>query len=115
MRAEQRTHRKFPPPVSAASQVTVLCSFFAVVFSLYLVPLTISSPCIMEKKDLGPKPALIGHRGAPMVSGPRRRNQTGDGHCREDPEGNGCDPCGSRAIGQLDALSGVVGGTEEKT
>lgn len=54
--------------MSTASQMAILCSFFAVVFALYLAPLTISSPCIMEKKDLGPKPALIGHRGAPMVS-----------------------------------------------
>lgn len=54
--------------MSAASQVAILCIFFAMVFAFYLVPLTISSPCIMEKKDLGPKPALIGHRGAPMVS-----------------------------------------------
>lgn len=54
--------------VSAASQMVILCTFSAAVFALYLAPLTISSPCIMEKKDLGPKPALIGHRGAPMVS-----------------------------------------------
>lgn len=60
--------------MSAASQLTILCTFFAVVFTFYLIPLTISSPCIMEKKDLGPKPALIGHRGAPMVSTPRGRN-----------------------------------------
>nr|XP_012600350.1 glycerophosphodiester phosphodiesterase domain-containing protein 5 isoform X1 [Microcebus murinus]XP_012600351.1 glycerophosphodiester phosphodiesterase domain-containing protein 5 isoform X1 [Microcebus murinus]XP_012600352.1 glycerophosphodiester phosphodiesterase domain-containing protein 5 isoform X1 [Microcebus murinus]XP_012600353.1 glycerophosphodiester phosphodiesterase domain-containing protein 5 isoform X1 [Microcebus murinus]XP_012600354.1 glycerophosphodiester phosphodiesterase len=52
----------------SSSQVTILCTFFAVVFALYLAPLTISSPCIMEKKDLGPKPALIGHRGAPMLA-----------------------------------------------
>nr|XP_012788705.1 unnamed protein product [Sorex araneus] len=52
----------------SSSQVAILCIFFAVVFALYLVPLTISSPCIMEKKDLGPKPFLIGHRGAPMLA-----------------------------------------------
>ncbi|KAF6333118.1 glycerophosphodiester phosphodiesterase domain containing 5 [Rhinolophus ferrumequinum] len=52
----------------SSSQVAILCAFFAVVFALYLAPLTISSPCIMEKKDLGPKPALIGHRGAPMLA-----------------------------------------------
>lgn len=43
-------------------------AYLAVVVALYLVPLTISSPCIMEKKALGPKPAILGHRGAPMVS-----------------------------------------------
>ncbi|GAB1292366.1 Glycerophosphodiester phosphodiesterase domain-containing protein 5 [Apodemus speciosus] len=52
----------------SSSQLTILCTFFAVVFTFYLIPLTISSPCIMEKKDLGPKPALIGHRGAPMLA-----------------------------------------------
>nr|XP_045364760.1 glycerophosphodiester phosphodiesterase domain-containing protein 5 isoform X1 [Camelus bactrianus]XP_045364761.1 glycerophosphodiester phosphodiesterase domain-containing protein 5 isoform X1 [Camelus bactrianus]XP_045364762.1 glycerophosphodiester phosphodiesterase domain-containing protein 5 isoform X1 [Camelus bactrianus] len=52
----------------SSSQVAILGTFFAVVFTLYLAPLTISSPCIMEKKDLGPKPALIGHRGAPMLA-----------------------------------------------
>ncbi|XP_019305403.1 glycerophosphodiester phosphodiesterase domain-containing protein 5 isoform X7 [Panthera pardus] len=52
----------------SSSQVAILCIFFAMVFAFYLVPLTISSPCIMEKKDLGPKPALIGHRGAPMLA-----------------------------------------------
>ncbi|XP_011366716.1 glycerophosphodiester phosphodiesterase domain-containing protein 5 isoform X3 [Pteropus vampyrus] len=52
----------------SSSQVAILCTFFAVVFALYLAPLTISSPCLMEKKDLGPKPSLIGHRGAPMLA-----------------------------------------------
>ncbi|EHA99880.1 Glycerophosphodiester phosphodiesterase domain-containing protein 5 [Heterocephalus glaber] len=52
----------------SSSQVTILGTFFTVVFALYLAPLTISSPCIMEKKDLGPKPTLIGHRGAPMLA-----------------------------------------------
>nr|XP_023394688.1 glycerophosphodiester phosphodiesterase domain-containing protein 5 isoform X2 [Loxodonta africana] len=52
----------------SSSQMAILCTFFAVVFALYLAPLSISSPCIMEKKDLGPKPALIGHRGAPMLA-----------------------------------------------
>ncbi|XP_033718146.1 glycerophosphodiester phosphodiesterase domain-containing protein 5 isoform X5 [Tursiops truncatus] len=52
----------------SSSQMAILGTFFTVVFALYLAPLTISSPCIMEKKDLGPKPALIGHRGAPMLA-----------------------------------------------
>lgn len=52
-----------------ASQMLMFTAYLAVVVALYLVPLTISSPCIMEKKALGPKPAIIGHRGAPMVSG----------------------------------------------
>lgn len=51
-----------------ASQMLMFSAYLAVVVALYLVPLTISSPCIMEKKALGPKPAILGHRGAPMVS-----------------------------------------------
>lgn len=64
---DQHFHRLslFPPP---ASQMLMVTAYLAVVVALYLVPLTISSPCIMEKKALGPKPAIIGHRGAPMVS-----------------------------------------------
>lgn len=38
---------------------------------LYLLPLGFYSPCVKEKGALGPPPALIGHRGAPMV----RRNE----------------------------------------
>lgn len=34
---------------------------------LYLLPLGFYSPCVKEKGTLGPPPALIGHRGAPMV------------------------------------------------
>lgn len=39
-----------------------------VMIGLYLAPLAITSPCIMEENQLPPKPALVGHRGAPMVS-----------------------------------------------
>nr|XP_008115977.1 PREDICTED: glycerophosphodiester phosphodiesterase domain-containing protein 5 isoform X2 [Anolis carolinensis] len=52
----------------ATSQVLTFAAYFAVVLALYLIPLTISSPCIMERKDLGPKPAIIGHGGAPMLA-----------------------------------------------
>nr|XP_009686628.1 PREDICTED: glycerophosphodiester phosphodiesterase domain-containing protein 5 [Struthio camelus australis] len=53
---------------ASASQMLMFTAYLAVVVALYLVPLTISSPCIMEKKALGPKPAIIGHRGAPMLA-----------------------------------------------
>lgn len=102
------THRKSPLLVSTASQVTVLCTFFAVVFTLYLIPLTISSPCIMEKKDLGPKPALIGHRGAPMVSAPRGWDWAA-AFAGEDPVSNECNVCDRRAIGLHDAPLRVCG------
>ncbi|XP_064414063.1 glycerophosphodiester phosphodiesterase domain-containing protein 5 isoform X2 [Latimeria chalumnae] len=49
-------------------QIFILIAYIAIVVALYLVPLTISSPCIMKKKDLSPRPAIIGHRGAPMLA-----------------------------------------------
>lgn len=49
-------------------QVAVLGLFLSVLFSLYLVPLGMYSPCIKEAGTLGPAPALIGHRGAPMLA-----------------------------------------------
>ncbi|XP_067389415.1 glycerophosphodiester phosphodiesterase domain-containing protein 5 isoform X5 [Emydura macquarii macquarii] len=57
---------QFARTEKVTSQMLIFTAYFAVVLALYLVPLTISSPCIMEKKDLGPKPAIIGHRGTPM-------------------------------------------------
>lgn len=98
-------HGTFLLPVSAASQFTILCTFFAVVFTFYLIPLTISSPCIMEKKDLGPKPALIGHRGAPMVSTPRGWNEA-TAVAGEEHVGNKCHVCGSRCIASIEGLPG---------
>nr|XP_020499138.2 glycerophosphodiester phosphodiesterase domain-containing protein 5-like [Labrus bergylta] len=49
-------------------QVAVLGLFLSVLFSLYLVPLGMYSPCIKEAGTLGPAPRLIGHRGAPMLA-----------------------------------------------
>uniref|UniRef100_A0A3Q0SGH7 Glycerophosphodiester phosphodiesterase domain containing 4a n=1 Tax=Amphilophus citrinellus TaxID=61819 RepID=A0A3Q0SGH7_AMPCI len=51
-------------------QVAVLALFLSVLFSLYLVPLGMYSPCIKEAGTLGPAPTLIGHRGAPMQLAP---------------------------------------------
>ncbi|KAJ7423442.1 Glycerophosphoinositol inositolphosphodiesterase GDPD2 [Willisornis vidua] len=59
---------QFARTEKATSQMLMFSAYLAVVVALYLVPLTISSPCIMEKKALGPKPAIIGHRGAPMLA-----------------------------------------------
>lgn len=49
-------------------QVIVLLIYLVVLLSLYLTPLSITSPCIMERNDLKARPAVIGQRGAPMVS-----------------------------------------------
>lgn len=46
----------------------IMAVYLTVLLSLYLIPLGLYSPCIKEKWTLGPAPALIGHRGAPMVS-----------------------------------------------
>uniref|UniRef100_G3QYI9 Glycerophosphodiester phosphodiesterase domain containing 4 n=1 Tax=Gorilla gorilla gorilla TaxID=9595 RepID=G3QYI9_GORGO len=48
-------------------QVAVGLPFLLILLSLYLMPLGIYSPCIQEKENLGPKPTIFGHRGAPML------------------------------------------------
>ncbi|XP_069496172.1 glycerophosphodiester phosphodiesterase domain-containing protein 5 [Ambystoma mexicanum] len=59
---------QFARSEKALFQVFIFIIYVAVVVALFLVPLTISSPCIMEKKYLGPRPTIIGHRGAPMLA-----------------------------------------------
>ncbi|NXN22412.1 GDPD2 inositolphosphodiesterase, partial [Nycticryphes semicollaris] len=49
-------------------KVFLLLVYCTVMIALYLAPLGITSPCIMEENQLPPKPALIGHRGAPMLA-----------------------------------------------
>ncbi|XP_061136542.1 glycerophosphodiester phosphodiesterase domain-containing protein 5 [Syngnathus typhle] len=49
-------------------QVAVLGLYLSGLFSLYLVPLGMYSPCIREEATLGAAPTLIGHRGAPMLA-----------------------------------------------
>ncbi|XP_058162012.1 glycerophosphodiester phosphodiesterase domain-containing protein 4 isoform X2 [Dasypus novemcinctus] len=49
-----------------ALQVAIGLPFILILLFLYLMPLGIYSPCILEKEKLGPKPGLFGHRGAPM-------------------------------------------------
>ncbi|XP_059502815.1 glycerophosphodiester phosphodiesterase domain-containing protein 5 isoform X3 [Stegostoma tigrinum] len=56
-----RMNRKVPRAI-------ILGLYSAVLLFLYLVPLGMYSPCIKEKGTLGPKPAIIGHRGAPMLA-----------------------------------------------
>ncbi|XP_022074701.2 glycerophosphodiester phosphodiesterase domain-containing protein 5-like [Acanthochromis polyacanthus] len=46
----------------------ILGVYLTVLSALYLVPLGLYSPCIKEEGTLGPAPALIGHRGAPMLA-----------------------------------------------
>ncbi|XP_072451299.1 glycerophosphodiester phosphodiesterase domain-containing protein 5 isoform X2 [Chiloscyllium punctatum] len=49
-------------------QVIIPMFYLGVVIFLYFIPLAISSPCIIERKDLPPRPAMMGHRGAPMLA-----------------------------------------------
>ncbi|XP_069574920.1 glycerophosphodiester phosphodiesterase domain-containing protein 5-like isoform X1 [Brachyistius frenatus] len=46
----------------------ILVVYLSVLSALYLVPLGLYSPCIKEGGTLGPAPALISHRGAPMLA-----------------------------------------------
>lgn len=49
-------------------QVVVVLLYFSVLLGLYVVPLYITSPCIMDPTTLKQRPEVIGHQGAPMVS-----------------------------------------------
>lgn len=48
-----------------ACKFFIMMSFLIVSAAVFLCPLVICSPCITN--NLPPKPALVGHRGAPMV------------------------------------------------
>lgn len=52
----------------SAFQVALMLLFFSILLGLYVAPLYITSPCIMDPESLGPRPDVIGQRGAPMVS-----------------------------------------------
>ncbi|XP_073676740.1 glycerophosphoinositol inositolphosphodiesterase GDPD2 [Garra rufa] len=52
--------------VTAACKVFIMMTFLVVSAAVFLCPLAICSPCIT--KNLPPKPALVGHRGAPMLA-----------------------------------------------
>ncbi|XP_004694514.1 PREDICTED: glycerophosphoinositol inositolphosphodiesterase GDPD2 [Condylura cristata] len=56
-----RIHQRGP-------KILLLLLFFGVSLAIYLVPLCISSPCVVETRDLPQKPSLAGHRGAPMLA-----------------------------------------------
>uniref|UniRef100_A0A803SPR6 GP-PDE domain-containing protein n=1 Tax=Anolis carolinensis TaxID=28377 RepID=A0A803SPR6_ANOCA len=53
---------------SKALKSLLLLLYLAALLALYLAPLGIDSPCLMEHRQLPPKPALFGHRGAPMLA-----------------------------------------------
>uniref|UniRef100_A0A8C5P9Y4 Glycerophosphodiester phosphodiesterase domain containing 4 n=1 Tax=Leptobrachium leishanense TaxID=445787 RepID=A0A8C5P9Y4_9ANUR len=50
------------------SQALLIVPYLALLLFLYLIPLGMYSPCIMENDTLGPKPLLIGHRGTPTLA-----------------------------------------------
>ncbi|KAF7652164.1 hypothetical protein LDENG_00100290 [Lucifuga dentata] len=49
-------------------QVVVLLLYLSVLLGLYVVPLYITSPCVMDSTNLKPRPDVIGHQGAPMLA-----------------------------------------------
>ncbi|KAM4699407.1 glycerophosphodiester phosphodiesterase domain-containing protein 4 isoform 1-T1 [Discoglossus pictus] len=49
-------------------QFMILSPFLGILLFLYLIPLGMYSPCIRNDGTLGPKPALIGHRGDPQLA-----------------------------------------------
>ncbi|AWO99708.1 putative glycerophosphodiester phosphodiesterase domain-containing protein 5-like [Scophthalmus maximus] len=53
---------------SRGRRVLIVGCYLVVLFAIDLLPLGLYSPCIKERRSLGPAPALIGHRGAPMLA-----------------------------------------------
>ncbi|XP_074497576.1 glycerophosphodiester phosphodiesterase domain-containing protein 5 isoform X4 [Sebastes fasciatus] len=49
-------------------QVVVVLLYLSVLLGLYVVPLYITSPCIMDPSNLKQRPDVIGHQGAPMLA-----------------------------------------------
>ncbi|XP_077396345.1 glycerophosphodiester phosphodiesterase domain-containing protein 5 isoform X1 [Festucalex cinctus] len=49
-------------------QVVVMLLYLSLLLGLYVVPLYITSPCIMDPTNLRPRPHVIGHQGAPMLA-----------------------------------------------
>ncbi|XP_061828724.1 glycerophosphodiester phosphodiesterase domain-containing protein 5 isoform X1 [Nerophis lumbriciformis] len=49
-------------------QVVVMLLYLAMLLGLYVVPLYITSPCIMDPSNLRPRPDVIGHQGVPMLA-----------------------------------------------
>ncbi|XP_041846523.1 glycerophosphoinositol inositolphosphodiesterase GDPD2 [Melanotaenia boesemani] len=50
------------------SKFLIALVFLTVSAAIFLCPLVIRSPCLIELKELPKKPKLIGHRGAPMLA-----------------------------------------------
>ncbi|XP_005161302.1 glycerophosphodiester phosphodiesterase domain-containing protein 5 isoform X2 [Danio rerio] len=50
------------------SRIAIMLPYMTAIVSLYLAPLGLKSPCIKDSRNLGSAPALIGHRGAPMLA-----------------------------------------------
>ncbi|KAG7224687.1 hypothetical protein INR49_011484 [Caranx melampygus] len=49
-------------------QVMVLVIYIIILLAIYAAPLTFTCPCIMDRHSLGPRPDIIGRRGAPMLA-----------------------------------------------
>ncbi|XP_049598165.1 glycerophosphodiester phosphodiesterase domain-containing protein 5 isoform X2 [Syngnathus scovelli] len=49
-------------------QMMVLITYMIIVMALYLAPLTFSCPCVMDSRNLRPRPDVMGRRGAPMLA-----------------------------------------------
>ncbi|XP_028856084.1 glycerophosphodiester phosphodiesterase domain-containing protein 5 isoform X1 [Denticeps clupeoides] len=49
-------------------QVLLVLIYLFVLLTLYLVPLSITSPCIMERNLLKRRPQIFGYQGAPMLA-----------------------------------------------
>ncbi|KAM6952182.1 glycerophosphoinositol inositolphosphodiesterase GDPD2 [Lycodopsis pacificus] len=60
--------RSFDMAEKKWSKLLIAGIFVVLSAAIFLCPLSIQSPCLMERNELPAKPNLIGHRGAPMLA-----------------------------------------------
>ena len=51
----------------SVSQILCVCTYLAVMIGLYISPLFIKSPCVIEAENIPNKPKIFAQKGAPVV------------------------------------------------
>ena len=51
----------------SVTKILCICIYLTVMTGLYISPLFIKSPCVIDSEKIPDKPKIIAHRGAPVV------------------------------------------------
>uniref|UniRef100_A0A8C9SL97 Glycerophosphodiester phosphodiesterase domain containing 5 n=1 Tax=Scleropages formosus TaxID=113540 RepID=A0A8C9SL97_SCLFO len=66
--AGQVIHVERTSKCACTSFTLLLLGYLGAILCLYLAPLAITAPCLMDSDHLSPRPAVIGRRGAPTLA-----------------------------------------------